>query len=177
MVIKVLYYIFLAIMIVVFISWTLLSIYPIPSWEEVYPGTERYGYSYEYPPAEELKVLNSVEKKAAIEEYKARKKEHDMKEKVFENKIEQQGKTVSIFSLALAVLSMALGVIFSKRMPIVSEGLLLGGVFTLIFSVIWCLNQSPKIGIFTVGIGLLATIILGYIQFVLPETKKSASTS
>jgi hypothetical protein len=185
MVIKVLYSIFLGVLVVLFVGWLMAALFPTPQWDSEYPGVERYGYaspSPEKPTADELEGLSVAERKAKFRDYEAKRKQHEAKEeakekehqkmeKAFSEKTEKRGRSVSLISLLIAVAVVALGVGFSGRLPVISEGLLLGGLFTLIYSIGFSFVRSPKIAVIPVGLGLIITIALGYKRFV--RTTKS----
>ena len=81
-------------------------------------------------------------------------------------KQEQRERNVSLISLLIAVVVVALGAGLSGRLPVIAEGLLLGGLFTLVYSIGWSFMRSPKTAIIPVGIGLIMTIALGCVKFV-----------
>jgi len=76
--------------------------------------------------------------------------------------LEAQTTTVALISLVIAVLVMGIGIGLSGNVPVISEGLLLGGLFTLIYSIGWCFIWAPKIGVLHVAVGLVIMIVGGY---------------
>ena len=180
MIIKVLYSLFLGVLVVLFVGWLMAALFPTPQWDSEYPGVERYGWGSpapDKPTAEELEGLSSAERRAAFRDYEAKrkqheaeedaqKKEHQKLEKAFSEKTEKHGREVALLSLLIAVVVVALSVGFSSKLPVISEGLLLGGLFTLIYSIGWSFVRSPKVAVVPVGVGLIVTIALGYKRFV-----------
>lgn len=62
---------------------------------------------------------------------------------------------------------------FSKKIPVIADGLLLGGVLTLAYSVVRGFNTNDDVFRFlVVGAGVIIAMILGYIKFVKPSRKK-----
>jgi hypothetical protein len=178
---KVLYAIFLGFLVCMFVVWAMAAWFPTPQWENEYPGVERH-LSQPIPPStEELNFLSPEEREIRIQEYEADRAEYreweathmDMEEE-FGKKMEAQGMTVALISLLIAVVITAVCLVYSGRLQVIAEGLLLGGIFTLIYSIGWCFIRAPKIAVVSVGIGLVVTIILGYIKFVknAPDAKK-----
>ncbi|OFX18033.1 MAG: hypothetical protein A2Z18_04255 [Armatimonadetes bacterium RBG_16_58_9] len=175
MVIKTLYCVFLGALVALFVGWAMCAWYPTPQWETEYPGVSQY-MGEPYPPsAESLKGLNSAERTEEIRKYKAERKEHESWEKKhavlqrqFDNKLEIQGRNVALISLLVAVAVTGISVGLSGKLPVVSEGLLLGGVFTLIYSIGWSFVRAPKVAVIPVGIGLILTIAIGYKRFARP---------
>jgi len=70
-----------------------------------------------------------------------------------------------LYSVFLAVVVVVVSVGLSGRLPVISEGLLLGGLFTLIYSIGFSFMSSPKVAVIPVGVGLILTIALGYKRF------------
>jgi len=179
MVIRVLYCIFLAVLVVLFVGWAMAALYPTPQWDTEHPGVEQWlGPPPEKPAAVELQALSSGERKAKMQDYEAKQKEYEAKKKelggyrkALAEKTEKRGRNVSLISLVIAVLVMAMGVGFSGRLPVIAEGLLLGGLFTLIYSIGFSFVRSPKIAVIPVGVGLIVTIALGYQRFVAKKDK------
>lgn len=173
MVIKVLYSIFLGLLVVLFVAWLLAALYPTPVWESEYPDIAEYEMAPEKPSAEQLQPLTRAEQRAKLQDYETKLKEYNAREEQREKlraalhkKSEKRAMIVSLVSLVAAVVVTSLGVGLSRRLPIISEGLLLGGLFTLIYSIGWSFIRSPKIAVIPVGVGLVVTIVLGYLRFV-----------
>lgn len=176
MVIKALYCVFLGLLVVLFVAWAVIALYPAPAWETEYPGVAEYGPSApDKPTADELQGLSPADRTAKFQDYEARSKEHEAGEKqhaklrqALQKKVETHDRNASLISLLAAVVVMALGVGFSGRLPVIAEGFLLGGFFTLIFSIGFSFATSPRIAVIPVGVGLIVTIALGYKRFVRP---------
>jgi len=188
MAVKVLYCVFLAALIVLFVAWAVAALYPTPQWDSEYPGIAEWESS---PPGlaawesssyslrmEEFQLLSPAEKKAKLQEYEASRKEYEARKKqrqelreALEKKTEDHGRNVSLASLLVAVVVVLLGFGLASSLPVISEGLLLGGLFTLMYSIGWSFVGSPKTAVIPVGIGLIITVALGYRMFV--RTTKS----
>lgn len=77
------------------------------------------------------------------------------------------GQTTSIVVIAFATLVMALSLIGADRLPVISNGLLLGGVFTMLYGVGWISATGMAMSRFIViTVALVITLGLGYIRFV-----------
>ena len=90
-----------------------------------------------------------------------------------ENKLGPYFRNVAIICITMAVIILAIGLLFSMKFLILSDGILLGGVFTLIYSVI-CAARANNIR-FTfiiVAVALLVTIALGFWKFLRKPKKK-----
>ncbi len=172
MVIKVLYCIFLAVLVVLFVGWAMTALYPKPDWESEYPGVPQYEMPPDKPTAEELQGLSAAQKRAKLRDYETSLKRYEVEEekreelrKALSDKTERRARNVALLSLLTSVLVMAVGVGFASSLPVIAEGLLLGGLFTLIYSIGFTFAHSPRIAVIPVGVGLIVTIALGYKRF------------
>ena len=77
------------------------------------------------------------------------------------------GRSTSIIVIALATLAMAISLLRADRLPVISNGLLLGGVFTMLYGVGWIVATDTSVARFIVmTVALLITLALGYVRFV-----------
>jgi hypothetical protein len=80
---------------------------------------------------------------------------------------EAWGRRTSIILITFATLAMAVSLLRAVQLPVISNGLLLGGVFTMLYGVGWSLVSDTSTGRFLVMTAALAiTIALGYVRFV-----------
>ena len=62
---------------------------------------------------------------------------------------------------------MAISLVRAKSLPAISNGLLLGGVFTMLYGVGWIISTDTSVTGFTVmTVALAITLALGYVRFV-----------
>jgi hypothetical protein len=170
---RVLYSIFLGFLVCMFVVWAMAAWFPTPQWKNEYPGIERSPEQPIPPSSEELNFLDPGERQVRIQEYEADRAayreweaSHEDMENEFEIKMDAQGMTVALISLLIAVVITSGSLLYSGRLQVITEGLLLGGIFTLIYSIGWCFVRAPKIAVVSVGIGLVVTLVLGYFKFV-----------
>lgn len=156
-ILRVIYTIFLAILISLFFGLGVSAFYPAPK-APTYPVTlEKLGPDVD---------MESDEVKNAKETY-------DRENEDFTKKNQVYNRNVSVITLALAVLSLAVSLIFLNKILLISDGLMLGGVFTLIYSIIRGFEtQDAKYRFIIVTIGLAITLGLGYIKFIKPSQEK-----
>lgn len=77
------------------------------------------------------------------------------------------GRTTSIILMVTATLAMAVSLIRAGQLPVISNGLLLGGVFTMLYGVGWIIATDVSKARFAVmAIALAITLALGYLRFV-----------
>ncbi len=76
-------------------------------------------------------------------------------------------RNVSIISVTAAVIILVASLTLFKRILLIADGLLLGGVLTLIYSIIRGFGTEDNMFRFIVVlIGLITALILGYIKFI-----------
>jgi outer membrane murein-binding lipoprotein Lpp len=80
---------------------------------------------------------------------------------------ESWARTTSIILVVFATLVMAVSLIRADRLPVISNGLLLGGVLTMLYGTGWTLASGDSRARFWVmAVALLVTLLLGYVRFV-----------
>lgn len=84
------------------------------------------------------------------------------------------GRT-SIILVSLATIAMAISLVAIPQLPVISNGLLLGGVFTMLYGVGWVIASGTSTSRFVVmTVALVITLALGYVRFV--RRRASAQT-
>lgn len=82
-------------------------------------------------------------------------------------KREAWGRSTSIVLVALATFVMAVSLVRADQLPVISNGLLLGGVFTMVYGVGWIIATDSSVARFAVLTAALAiTLGLGFARFV-----------
>jgi hypothetical protein len=77
------------------------------------------------------------------------------------------GRTTSVVLIAFATLAMAVSLLRGAQLPVIANGLLLGGVFTMVYGVGWIIATDTSVVRFLVMTAALAiTLSLGYARFV-----------
>jgi hypothetical protein len=155
MLLKGTYIVFLALIIALFFGLGIEAFYPTPNAPEAPAQSQQFdtqGKPTNAPSKEQL----AYEKKMRYYD------EHTMR---------AYNRTVSIIALILAVFIMGISLIFAVKFVILSDGMLLGGVFTLIYSIMRGLSaQNAQFSFVIVSIGLFITVLLGYWKFLKPKT-------
>lgn len=148
---KVLYTIFLGVLVALFFGLGVAAFYTAPEQPE-------------YPTALEIIKTDdgtlTAEQQAAQEEYNT----------AFETYLEQEelyNRNVSIIILVLAVISLVASLAASGKINILPDGLMLGSVFSLVYSIIrGFMAGDPKYRFIIVTISLLITVAIGYLKFI-----------
>jgi hypothetical protein len=77
------------------------------------------------------------------------------------------GRSTSIILIVFATLAMAVSLVRADQLPVISNGLLLGGLFTMLYGVGWIVATDTSVARFFVMTAALAiTLALGYVRFV-----------
>jgi hypothetical protein len=159
-VMQIIYMVFLGILIAVFCGLGIDTFYPGPKMPD-YPLSlqEKESKSATAPvyTAEELKVREDYDK--SIRDY--------------ENARKPYARNVSMIAITLAVVALAISLTVLIRWEVIANGVLLGGVFTLGYSIIRGMeSEDPKFRFFLVTIGVIIALVLGYVKFILPNKEK-----
>lgn len=76
-------------------------------------------------------------------------------------------RRTSITLIVFATLAMAVSLVRADQLPVISNGLLLGGLFTMLYGVGWIIATDTSVARFLVmTVALVITLGLGYVRFV-----------
>lgn len=152
MVLKLIYTFLIGIFLAVFVGVGITAFYPGPKRPET-PSSIKYAYP-------DNKNTLSAESKAEIEKF-------DQAEKEFQTQSQIYSKNVSIYSLTAAIFIVIISLTLFRNILFIADGLLLGGVLTLLYSVIRGFDaQDNMFRFIVVSIGLFISLFLGYTKFV-----------
>ncbi len=152
---KVLYKLFLALMLALFIGFGIAVFYTSPK-------------APDYPV--ELQNKNSDQLTTA---QKAVETDFNIKQSDFQKKFATYSRNVSAVALGFAVILLILSLTVLVKIDIIGDGALFGGLLTLGYGIIrGFMSQEAKYQFAVVTVGLLITLFLGYIKFLKPEKKK-----
>ena len=152
MVLKYIYAVFIGVLVVLFIGIGIAAFYPGP--KPPISDTPTAPVSKELTASEAARIQEDNTKNQA--EWKA-----------YQTKSEDYNKNVSIITLIFALIILAISLTFAKSILVIADGLLLGGLFTLIYSLFRSFNSSDyKFMFIVISIGLLISVSLGYIKFI-----------
>lgn len=118
--------------------------------------------------------LNIVNKEQTPDQQKLQK-DFDAKQEVWNQKMKPYNRNVSIAALAIAVLFVAASLLFERKIKVLADGVMLGGVFTLLYSMgRGFASQDSKYSFVVSAIGLAVAFALGYMRFIRPEQQAKA---
>ena len=125
---------------------------------------------YESPPAPSYPVELNTYGKEMTDQQLALQQEWDKKSQAHEEKMKPYNRNVSVITMAAAVTLLTISIVFEKRMKVIADGVMLGGLFTLLYSIGRGLaSEDSKYVFAVVTIGLILVLYLGYHRFVRPH--------
>jgi len=149
-VIKFIYTFFVGILIALFVGVGVNTFYPGPTAPD-------YNYQLEANDQKSQEIQNDYTNKYAE----------------YSKDAEQYSMNVSIIVLCASVLLLIGGVIYEKKLLFISNSVILGGLFTLIYSIGRGFASNNNVYSFiAVTVGLSLVVYLGYHKFVKVEKKK-----
>lgn len=156
MVIRYMYSLFLGALLAVFIGVGIAAFYMAPK-------------SPEYPIMTAPIHPDGAQSTEDIKEQRA----YEVQSRDFQKENEQYSKNVSIIAIAAAVLLVVISLLFIEKILILSDGILLGGIFTLVYAIMRGFGNSDEMfRFFVVSVGLLVALFVGYWKFVRGIKKK-----
>lgn len=152
------YTFFLGLLLAIFVGVGVETFYPSPSAPR--PPIE---LSYE-------KELNA--------EQKQQQREFDAQMLRYEDSMKPYNRNVSIIMLTAAIVFVIVSLVFEHRIRIISDGVMLGGFFSLLYGLArGFASQNSKYVFVAVAVGLAVVLYLGYHRFVKPLAHSEKSTA
>ena len=152
--IKYIYTFFLGLLLATFVGVGISTFYPSPK-EPTLPD------SYTRSDVKEL----TTEEKQAEETYRT-------EQKTFQTTFSVYNRNVSLIALVFSLVTLVIALGFAQKLPVVADGLLLGGVFTLLYSIGRGLaSADPQFRFVVTTIGLIIALVLGYLKFIRAQTE------
>lgn len=162
MTLRIIYTLFLGVLLAAFIAVGIAAFYQQPKYPE-YP-TE---LNYRTQPATEPASSQEAE-------LIAKQKEFDKEQKEFNKINENYSKNVSLIAIGFSIAILVISILISTRVLILSDGLLLGGLLTLGYGIIRGFSPGDSMFRFIIiSIGLFVALVLGYIKFIRPQKKNT----
>lgn len=151
------YTFFLGLILALFIGLGVSTFYPGPKMPE-FPN------DYSYP----------AEKGPTPEQIKTQK-EYDTAFKQYEKDNKLYSRNVSMIVLVSAIGLLVISFAFEKRNQVIANGMLLGGVFAVLYSIMrGFVSEDTKYTFVAVTVGLVVALYLGYRRFAEASSKKKS---
>lgn len=154
MALKLIYTLFLGLLVALFVG---LGI------DAFYSGPEPPTYPSELDAVKTLDCIETPEHKALRENIDQAQKDYLEADKTY-------NRNVSIISLVFAILILVTSLTLFSKIKFIADGILLGGVFTTAYSIIrGLMSDNSKFRFLIVTVGLIIALVLGYIKFIHPK--------
>jgi hypothetical protein len=156
MIIKLVYTLFLALLIALFVGLGIDAFYVGPKMPD-YPSE-----------------LNLQKPECGnYEELRATQEKYDQQQKAFTEESKKYNRNVSIISLAAAIVILIASFALLSKIKMIADGVLLGGVFTTFYSIIrGLISEDTKFRFLIVTVGLIIALVLGYLKFIRPKEER-----
>ena len=155
MILKIIYSIFIGVLFAVLVGVGIAAFYPEPK-------------PPEYPSALKIPREGGLNQ-PVFEELKGEQEEFDRLEKAFEQNLETYNRNVSIIAIVASIITLVVSLTLFGKLLLIADGLLLGGVLTLLYSIIRGFGSgNNKFQFIIVSLSFTVALILGYIKLAKP---------
>lgn len=145
---KVLYSIAIALLVVAFVGFGISAFYPAPEYPELPTELEYVG-------------KNQTDRQTQVIA------EQRQKEETYQKEFSDYNQVVSSISIGVAVLLLVGSILWLSSLDVIGDGVTLGAVFTLFYGLIRAfMTESEVFRFIAVGVGLVVVITLVYLRFV-----------
>lgn len=156
--IKFVYKLFLGILLATTIGMGIATFYDGPDTPE-YPNQSSMHDSSKMTPAQQ-------------KDYNRQMQQYDQQYQRYEDLNKDYQRNVSLIAITLSVIVLIISLVALAKIDILADGLLLGGIFTLLYAIVMSFGSEDQKFIFVATlIGLVVALTLGYVKFVKPEQK------
>jgi hypothetical protein len=115
-------------------------------------------------------MITYPQKEDATDEQIAKQRAFDKEYKQYEKEMKVYNRNVSVITLVASVIFLVVSMVFQGRIKFISDGVMLGGLFTLLYSVVrGFASEDSKYLFAVVTVGLVIVLYLGYKRFVHTE--------
>lgn len=158
MAIRIIYTLFIGIFLAIFVGVGIAAFYPGPKAPDM-PAILKYCSP---------EITQSAEKFA---NYQNQAEKFNTAEQAYRQQEQLYSRNVSIASVVAAILIVILSLTLLKTIKLLADGVLFGGVLTLMYSVLRGFGTEDNMFRFiVVTIGLIISLALGYIKFIKKKT-------
>src|SRR3990167_5942728 len=155
MILKLIYTIFIGVFFGTFVAVGIAAFYPEPK-------------PPEYPSALKIPREGGLNQ-SVFQELIKEQEEYDRAEKAFQEKLEIYNRNVSIIAVVASIVTLIVSLTLFKKILLIADGLLLGGVFIILYSIIRGFSSgNNKFQFIIVSISFVISLILGYAKLAKP---------
>lgn len=157
--IQFIYKLFIGVLLATTIGMGIATFYPAP----VMPEHPAEKYPYSQPTKEHSTAAPAPEQIRKQEEY-------DRKYRDYTQRQEHYSRNVALIAMGLSLAVLIVSLTVLTKADLIADGLILGGIFTLLYGIIGSFGSGEQKLIFLITlVSLLVVLVLGYIKFVKPE--------
>ncbi len=123
---------------------------------------------YKEPKAPDYPIMTSFKADGTLSASDAAKqREFEISSREYQKRLEPYNRNVSILATISAVLFVVISLVLLEKILILSDGILLGGLFTLVYAIIrGFVSTDEMFRFFVVTVGLAVALFVGYWKFV-----------
>jgi len=152
---KIIYAFFVGLLLAIFVGVGVSAFYPSPKAPE-YP--ESLTMPSKAPTPEQSEVQIDAQR------------EYDREYKQYRKEAAAYNRNVSIIVLVAAIIFVSVSLLYESRIKVIADGILMGGLFTLVYSIGRSFESSDnKYTFLVVSVGLVIALLLGYLRFIRPQ--------
>ena len=154
MIVRIAYTVFIGILLATFVGVGIAAFYPSPK-------------PPEYPiELTKLRPVVGGEQQYTPEEVQ-KQQENEKAQREFQKQSQIYNKNVSIIAVSASVIILTITLVFLGKILFLADGLILGGVLTLLYSIIRGFqSQDEMFRFIVVSIDLVIALFLGYVKFI-----------
>lgn len=158
MILRLIYTLLLGVFLAIFVGVGISAFYKGPTYPEM-PSVLKY-------------CTSDVKNAQEYIEFKKVAEKFDNQEKLYRTKELLYNRNVTIIAVVAAIILVIASLTLFKRILLIADGILLGGVFTLFYSIVRGFSaEDSKFQFFVISVGLIVSLVLGYIKFIKPSQK------
>ena len=155
-VLKIVYTFFLGIIIALFVGFGIQTFYPAPEPPET-PAALMFPEKVNPSETDQQEMLEAQQ-------------EQEQAYREFQQESENYSRNVSTVALLVAVGLLGLSLLLTKRSLVMANGIMLGGLFTLLYSFTrGMMSGDTTMTFIAVSVGLAVVLYLGYRRFIQPR--------
>lgn len=160
MILRVIYTLFIGVFLAIFVGVGISAFYPGPKSPDM-PAILKYCSP------------DIAQSTAKFNDFNAQAQKFDQEEKIYMLSQQTYSRNVSTIAIVAAIIIVIGSLTLLKTIMLLADGVLLGGVLTLLYSIIRGFGTEDNMFRFiVVSIGLVISLILGWIKFIRPERKE-----
>lgn len=156
MIIKLIYTLFLGLLLAIFVGVGIEAFYPGPKVPELSESMTKQPIITQSPTPEQ------IEKQEA----------YDREWKTYRQASEKYNRNVAAIVIGAAIILLIIGLTAVEKIGILSDGFVLGSVFTLLYAIgrgLGVMDDTSRFLVVTAG--LVIALTLGYVKFIRPQAK------